>query len=120
MSHNTVWCSVATSIWPESQANATVGSNWKQLCLLYLPLFVSSEIVCLDLQRYHSKNFPYLALRDYTGAANGRYHLISSLFIGDDSEMGGAESVFFLNKISKGAAVTRVSLKGLCSIIVNV
>lgn len=75
---------------------------------------------CLDLQRYHSKNFPYLALRDYTGAANGRYHLISSLFIGDDSEMGGAESVFFLNKISKGAAVTRVSLKGLCSIIVNV
>eukprot|EP00026_Physarum_polycephalum_P010315 Phypoly_transcript_10474.p1 GENE.Phypoly_transcript_10474~~Phypoly_transcript_10474.p1 ORF type:complete len:381 (+),score=75.57 Phypoly_transcript_10474:49-1143(+) len=94
MAHNSVWCAIATSCWPEAQSNATAGINWKQLCLLY-----------------HSKIFPHLVLRDYTGSARGRYHLVSCMFIGDDSEMGGAESVFFLNKISKGAAVTRATLK---------
>jgi hypothetical protein len=64
-------------------------------------------------EKYQSKKFPHLVLRDYTGTARGRYHLITCAFIGDDSEMGGAESVFFLNKISKGAAVSRASLKGV-------
>lgn len=142
MAHNSVWGAIATATWPEAQSNATAGINWKQLCLLYLSFSLSFPFhrfliiihhLCLcgsnpiinhcyflynfkvnfmTWQRYHSKTFPHLVLRDYTGSSRGRFHIVSCLFIGDDSEMGGAESVFFLNKISKGSNVSRASLKG--------
>lgn len=84
-------------MFPDSQANATSGTNWKQSCLLY-----------------HSRAFPHLALRGagpMLGPGIGKYFLLSMVFIGDDTEMGYAESMFFLKKISKNSVVTSADAK---------
>jgi len=96
LSHNTIWCGIAHSKWPECRLGANAGMNWKQICLLN-----------------HSKTAPHLPLNDYENRlVKGKHYLVGMVFVGDDSDMGNAESMLFLQKISKGAPSINASPKG--------